>query len=128
MLKSIECSLYCIDAVSGTERLRKNIPDTCCITYEADCTTSLDSCTRNSRAEKNGCALEIAYDLMRDCSSLERYCDNAVSSLLCSLPDSICNIVGFAETISDTAITVTLKWQSYSGTKTHTFKYRPRKD
>lgn len=28
----------------------------------------------------------------------------------------------------DTAITVMLKWQSYSGTKTHTFKYRPRKD
>ena len=28
----------------------------------------------------------------------------------------------------DTAITLTLKWNSYSGPKTHTFKYRPRKD
>lgn len=28
----------------------------------------------------------------------------------------------------DTAITITLKWYSYSGPKTHKFRYRPRKD
>ena len=28
----------------------------------------------------------------------------------------------------DTTINITLQWNSYSGTKTHTFKYKPRKD
>ena len=76
VLESIKCSLYCIDTVSGSKGLGKDVLDSCSITNETNCTTCDDTCTRNSWLQKYGSTLEVSNNVVRDCSSLERYCDD----------------------------------------------------